>query len=160
MQLADASSADTHVDIGQKLSAALKVFECLYLPQLEDRCVANRLREFFPLTSAASNKKAFCKMSKEKRMRLKRTLAEDVSPLLAAVGAAVGAEKRFNAEPLPADPVACMARIGELRAEKKRKIDELQLELEQLDEGELFIETLQKNQMKAATLSVKLGPMM
>jgi hypothetical protein len=54
--------------------------------------------------------------------------------------------------------VACMARIGELRAEKKRKIDELQLELEQLDESEFLIETLQKNQTQAAKLSAELGP--
>ena len=157
MQLADPSSIDTHIGLGKKLSSAEMILVCINLPQLEDRSVAQKMREFFPLTNAACSGKSFCRMNKEKRMKLKLTLAEDVSPLLAEVDSAVSTEKHFNAEPLPADPVACMARIGELRAEKKRKIDELQLELEQLDESEFFIETLQKNQVQAEKLSLALA---
>ena len=157
MQLADPSSTGTQINIGRKLSSAVKVLGCIHMPQLEDRSVFQTLRDFFPSTNAACNGKPFRKINEAKRMKLKLTLAEDVSPLLAEVESAVSTEKHFNAEPLPADPVACMARIGELRAEKKRKIDELQLELEQLDESEFLIETLQKNQTQAAKLSVELG---
>ncbi len=80
-----------------------------------------------------------------------------MSPVLAEVDAAVDSEKRFNAKLLPAEPVACVARIDELKAEVKRKISDLQQELEMLDGAEHAIQTLQRVQTQAGKLAAELG---
>ncbi len=143
--------------MGKKLSSADTVLRLIKHPQTVVRGVAQSVRDDFPLTQAACNGKPISKLNEAKRMGLKLTLAQDVSPLLAEVDTVVDSEKRLNAELLPTEPVACMTRIGELKAEVKRKINDLQQELETLDGAEHVIQTLQRVQTQAGRLASELG---
>jgi hypothetical protein len=161
MQLADQSSIESIRKMGKTLSNANTVLHFIKHPQTVSRgsgAGSGVVRDDFPLTLAACNGKHIRSLKEEKRMGLKLTLAEDLSPLFAEVDAAVNSEKRFNAEVLPTDPAACMARMGELKADVKRKIDDLQRELETLEGGEFVIQNLQRVQTQATRLAAELDP--
>ena len=157
MQLADQSSTQSLISVSKTLMSADRVLRLIKYPQTVFRGVARVVSDDLPLTQAACNDRPISKLNEAKRMGLKLTLAEDLSPVLAEVDAAVDSEKRFNAELLPSEPVACVARIDELRAEVKRKISDLQQELEMLDGAEHAIQTLQRVQTQAGKLAAELG---
>ena len=98
MQLADQSSIESIRKMGKTLSNANTVLHFIKHPQTVSRgsgAGSGVVRDDFPLTLAACNGKHIRSLKEEKRMGLKLTLAEDLSPLFAEVDAAASMPRCF-----------------------------------------------------------------
>jgi hypothetical protein len=88
-------------------------------------------------------------MSTQAKQDFLSQLKEDVKPLLDEANAQATAAKFFKEESLPVDLEECSVRLNELEALKKRKIEELNAELEAMEEAKFHLERMQDNKKEA-----------
>jgi hypothetical protein len=152
MQL-DAPVPDSTIKLEEKLSHAVKLTSCVNLGgSTADQHFSLVMRShgsLFPLASAVYRKNGISKMSKQAKLDFLSQLKEDVKPLLDEANAQATATKFFRDKSLPVDLEECSGRLDELEALKKRKIEELNAELEVMEEAKFHLERMQANKKEA-----------
>jgi hypothetical protein len=154
MQL-DRAPHDSLTEIKQKLSKAQTLVSCINLGKnggsTADQHFALFMRSngpLFPMARAVFNengKKGPARMSRKAKLEFLTKLKEDVKPLLDEANAQAAASKFFKDESLPVDLEECSLCLNELEALKKRKIEELNAELEAMGEAKFSLECMQEN---------------
>jgi hypothetical protein len=106
-------------------------------------------RDQFPLTfkkCSAWGWKKISKLNPSQKDELKNLIESEMEPLIEEARVNNRQAKTIHGEALPTDLSACFPRLAEIKATKKRKIMELQKEIEQVDDASDMLDLMQKNQ--------------
>lgn len=159
MQLSSDESSDSMLVLLKNLESAKILLNCLD----SDGCgiysghftsTLSGQQELFPALSVKFSEfktQNLGKLNQAKRTELKLALKEDMAPLLAKAGEAARGPKLFLQEALPSDPDECIPRLGEIKERKRREIEQLEHEIEELDFAVFVAENIQKIKRSAGS---------
>ena len=109
----------------------------------------------FPSLTKTSSKfsvKKFEKRNDKDRVQLKRSVKEDITPLLDIARDFLESPKLFRKESLPEDPDQCVLKLKEIKEQKEREIERLKSELDDISGAVHLAETLRNIKRSVALL--------
>jgi hypothetical protein len=107
----------------------------------------NGVTEFFPSLSQMSlafSVRNFDKRTNDDRIQLKRSVKEDITPLLSIARDFVESPKLLFQKRLPTDPEQCALKLKEIKEQKEQEIERLKSELDDINGAVHLAESLGK----------------